>query len=140
MVGKLEAVIEELREEEGRLGKLVDELEVQRREAAREHRRIQEALKALGVRGKARKDGQGKPAPTRADVVAAVETILTDREVCHVEVLQDEVEKLIVEQGKSRSGLKLRFKEALGDPLFVEGDEGYSLAAAGTGGGKRSAK
>ena len=59
-----------------------------------------------------------------------MEAILKERGIVHEEVLLEAVASRLVEEGKSRTGLKLRFADALKDKRFMQGEEGVTLAEA----------
>jgi hypothetical protein len=118
----------ELVEAEGKLAEDVKQRREELKAAESELKRVRKALGRLGIKSERKERKRGKPAPTKEEVIAVVEDILSEREVVHAEVLEQEVVEAIVRQGKSKMGLSLRIKEALKDKRFAPDDDGYRLA------------
>lgn len=85
------------------------------------------AVKAKDPKVKPRQKMQ-LPAPKRKDVVEVMRGILSQREVLDAEKLKGLIEMELVSRGCARSGLAMRFKEALSEPEFVDTPGGIRLA------------
>jgi hypothetical protein len=123
----LSSIVEQLRQEERRLGTQQAELTVALTSLEADLKRVQGALSALGEKP-ATKSGR-KAAATKKDVIQVISDVLHSQEVVENVALRRSVEVQLGEMGKSRQGLALRFEEALKDPRFVNTPAGYRLAS-----------
>jgi hypothetical protein len=87
--------------------------------------------KILTARGKSRKAKEAQSvkslAPSKADVIKNIRSVLEHNGVVEVEALKALVEERITRAGFTRMGLTLRFKEALRDSQFVDTPAGVRL-------------
>ena len=123
----LSSIVEQLRQEESRLGTQQAELKVKLTSVEADLKRVRGALSALGEKPAAK--AGGKPAATKKDVVQAVSHVLENHEVVAHDDIRRGVEAQLADRGKSRQGLALRLEEALKDPRFVNTPSGYRLAS-----------
>jgi hypothetical protein len=123
----LSSIVQQLREEESRLGAQQGKLKVELATVEAHLNRVRGALSALGQKpaGKA----TAKRAATKRDVIQAICDVLENQGVVKNEALRRSVETQLGQMGKSRQGLALRFEEALNDPRFVNTPAGYRLAS-----------
>ena len=104
----------------------------------KDHEKIRGAISSLageGVRKKKKGSGKrakqsspAKPAPTKADVVEAITLLLRATPVIESRELLEAVGTVMDNNGRSRMGLSLRFKEALQNARFAESSNGVELA------------
>ena len=112
-----------------------DSLRKQLADVEDEYQRIQSAADILAGKGKvskpssatAKKRKQGKPAPTRAHVIKCMTVILTDNPVLESDELEELTKDKLSEEGFSKNGFVLRFKEALAGEDFVETPGGVRI-------------
>jgi hypothetical protein len=123
----LSSIVEQLREEEGRLGDQQAELKDRLACVETDLKRVRGALSALGEKP-VTKSG-GKPAATKKEVIQVIADVLQSQGTVEKEALRQSVEARLAEKGKSRQGLALRFEEALKDHRFVDTPGGYRLAS-----------
>ena len=69
-----------------------------------------------------------KKAAGKADVIRLIRSVLADDAVLEEHQLRTQVEEALGQDGFSRLGFALRFKEALSDPQFVDSPGGYRIA------------
>lgn len=121
-------IVEQLKSEEARLKAAAEKLKQQVKHNESELTRIQSALAALGNKpaGKASRKTL-KPAPTKVDVIAAMESALADNRTLDTDALKAIVQEAVSDSGKSKQGFALRFAEAIKHERFVESAEGYRL-------------
>ncbi len=70
---------------------------------------------------------RGLPAPTRAEVIRCMTAILTDNPVLEADELKELIQDKLGEDGFSKNGFSLRFKEALAGEDFVETPAGLRI-------------
>ncbi len=126
MTERLTEVAQQLKGERDTLAIEINSLKQGLAEREGEMSRIDGALKALGEKPNGRTPR--KPAATKDDVIEAMLATLRTAAPLNEEDLRREVEQRIIDDGKSRMGLGLRFKEALQDSRFTDGSAGYALA------------
>ncbi len=119
----LSSIVEQLRQEERRLGTQQAELTVALTSLEADLKRVRGALSALGEKP-ATKSGR-KAAATKKDVIQGISDVLRNQGAVENDALRRSVEAQLAEMGKSRQGLALRFEEALKDPRFVNTPAGY---------------
>jgi sugar-specific transcriptional regulator TrmB len=122
---QVEAIVEELSREQARLRERLTALKSELAEIEAALARVNGALDAL--RGKEKAKRMRRPAASKQDVIELVEAVLGERQPLGRTALRHEVEQRVLASGKSRMGLALRFKEALGEPQFVTTPEGIQL-------------
>ena len=125
----LDTICAELDQERDRLVSMSEGLRAQLHDADRKLKRVQAAIKALAARPDQKKSPR-KPSAAKADVINIVGNLLKAKAVLPEAELRTNVEKQIVQSGKSRMGLALRLKEALADTRFTMTPEGYRLTAS----------
>lgn len=110
-----------------------EEAELQQRVAAvqAEKEPLVKAIKALEAETKRR---PAKPAVKKEDVQPVIVALAKDNPGIDKEALEGLVEeKLVVEQGFSRNGLKMQIRKCLGSELFqVEANGTVTVAEAGS--------
>jgi len=133
---RLGEIINQLRLEEAALLENIVRLKTELAAHDADVKRVREALKALGEKPKSK--GAKKPAPSKDDVIQAMQSVLSHNAPLDLESLRSEVESHIVETGKSRMGFAMRFKEALAESRFVDHGRGYELSTSIAGEDKAS--
>ena len=112
---ELDSVIETLKERETALLSTIGELEQQVAQQSDNLKRVQDALAALcdkPASGKKKKRrASQKPSASKADVESALMGAKDSNPEANDDQLRAIAEKQLVEQGFSRSGLALRFKQ-----------------------------
>ncbi len=130
MTGRLDAVIQQLREEEAELKSQREELEQRLKQIDVDVKRVQTALIALGEKSAAKGGGKrsvSKLAPDKGQIAEIVAEVLQANEVLDTDVLRTKVESRLKSKGLSRIGFATRFQEALSDERFVESPVGWKL-------------
>ncbi len=114
----LRRVTEQLRDEEGKLNGEMVGLQKQLAGLEKERARIQSALAALNGGAKRKRSRCSAKAVTTAEVVRMIEEELSRRGSATEAELKQAVEQRLGREGRSRSGLHLRFKAAMNDIRF----------------------
>ncbi|MEM7811337.1 MAG: hypothetical protein AAF532_07670 [Planctomycetota bacterium] len=119
IAGALREELHPLDEEANRLRQRLAELDAQRD-------RLNAALLALSGESQTKKRKRsGKPAATKAEVIDVIAGLLRDNTTLAPDDLKDLTkDKVANDLGKGLNGFALRFREALADPMFVQGPDG----------------
>jgi hypothetical protein len=124
---RLADIREQLLAEQNRIGENLEAARGKVRELEAELEQIQNML-AVGERRTAKGAGRRKKrCLSRDDVSELIASVLGEKGVVGEEELKELVEQRAVEAGCSRTGLALRFKEAIKDDRFVDSPGGYRL-------------
>ena len=130
MTGRLDAVIQQLREEEAELRAQREELEQRLKQIDVDAKRVQSALVALGDKSATKGGGKrpaNKLAPSKEQIAEIVAEVLQLNEALETDTLRTKVESRLKSKGLSRMSFATRFQEALSDERFVESPAGWKL-------------
>lgn len=130
MTDRLDAVIQQLHEEEAELASQRKQLEQQLKQLNEESKRVQTALAALGCKPPAKGGGRrslSRLCPTRQQIAEVVAEVLQLNEALQTDVLRTKVESCLKSRGLSRARFSTTFDEALSDERFVESPAGWKL-------------
>ncbi len=122
---QVETIVAELTREQARLRERVTALQTELAAIEAALARVNGALEAL--RGKEKSQRSRRPAASKQNVIELVAAVLSERQPLRRDALRQEVERRVLASGKSRMGLALRFKEALGESRFVATPAGIRL-------------
>lgn len=128
MSQRITTVVDQLRAEEARIQSDVERLHHEAKAAEAQLRQVRGALAALKEKPQS-KSGPTKPAATKEEVVQTMVALLQAKGPLRQGDLKRFIEQRVAAAGKSRSGLALRFREALNDPRFKCAPSGISLNA-----------
>lgn len=121
-------IVEQLKSEQERLQGIADKLNEQLAINTAELKRVQTALSALDSKPATKTSRKSlKPAATKNDVIAAMETVLAQNSPIERDALKSIVQDAVAESGKSKQGFALRFAEAMKDQRFSETADGVQL-------------
>jgi len=104
------------------------ELDTERAEIKTSLKSLDAALKAF-EKNASKTASQTRPAATTAEVMELAFEILLEKGELPLETLADLIGRQLLEQGKSRMGLKLRLNQALNDERFVQSEQGIRLGS-----------
>jgi hypothetical protein len=139
MIDLLESIESQLQEEESRISERLEGLKAECGDLEFRLASVAEARAKLfdvtGKKGrKTRAKATTKPSPTKADVLEAVMSLLTDnRPAMPYDDLRSLAESKIVERGLSRSVFGLMFKKALRSPQIKEVGPGLCAMSGAVG-------
>lgn len=111
MTNELDSVTQTLKEQESKLIETISELEESINGYRGDLERIQGAIAALQQKPKKKRKSPSKPSASKADVESALMGAKDSNPEANDEQLREIAEKHLIEQGFSRSGLALRFKQ-----------------------------
>lgn len=120
-------IVQDLRDAEQRLVERHQSLQSELKDVEANLNRTRQAQAALGKKQK-KSFKNSKPAPTAKFVMGAIKQVLCSGEIIPETELKNKVETILNEQGKSKMGFALRFKEGLLDKSFEETAIGWRLA------------
>jgi len=122
MNNEFSKIVSELRNQESQLDSQVEKLKSQVNQAESRLQQIRQAVQLLEGETRPLKQNtrtkHTRPSATKQDVIRAISECLKSTPTIPLEQLRKLAEQKIGEQGKTRMGFKLRFKEALKDPRF----------------------
>lgn len=101
------------------------EIESERSEIKKSMKALDTAIKALGETPK--RPGNAKESATSEEVTSLARDCLSDGSLTADELL-DRIGQTLLDQGRSRSGLKLRLLQCLKNDEFVESQGRYRLS------------
>lgn len=130
MNARMDAVIQQLREEETLLQTQRSELEQQIKELEENVKRVRAALVALGEKpaGRAaRKKASSTQAPSKDEIANVLAEILGSSGALETDSLRAEAEDRLRSKGQLRVSFTGRFQEALEDDRFIESPAGWKL-------------
>ncbi len=123
----VQEILEQLRDEEQRILSEAKTLQASVDENKRELKQIRAALAALNAKPSKAIAKPSRKAVTKADVIAAMESVLVEREVLDVDELKQAVEVGLSDSEKTMQGFALRFAESLKSERFVDTPGGIQL-------------
>lgn len=136
MENKIESVLAALQQEEAQLQEQLKGVDSKVALLKTNLKRVQGAICELQGKPvkrkpkvKSAKGASRLPAATKAEVVEAITTIISDNGPVVEDDLKDLAEDRITRDGKSRMGFALRFKEALADNRLVKTARGIGLSS-----------
>lgn len=112
---RLESIVVGLKEQEASLVATIADLDEQTNGKREELKRVQAALEALNPTPKAvrKRKSPSKPSASKADVESALMGAKDSNPGASDEELRSIAENSLIEQGFSRSGMALRFKQVI---------------------------
>ena len=125
---RISTILDELRVEEADIQQNLDQLRAQVKDDESRLAQVRKALSSL--KGKPQNGSAvKKPTATKHEVVEAITHVLREKGPVSEDELKTIIENLLSSQGKSRTGLAMRFKNALREKRFARIGNSLSLAS-----------